>query len=449
MIAAFVTDATEQALRQLNRRGIYECIYLQAKTVDAAHKLVEGGESYSHIIIDLNYFYGGDVDAALDLAERLLQTTASALVTVVPDMDFSKVIMQDIKKVGVQARNIISSSASQFKKQFLELLLRDGVVKDPADMTDACAFYEPNVSYPLELLSDAAQSEQLTLTASAQIFTEDPSPMSLCSTESVPPDLSPVANPPFETDLPSEAVSTPPSPNTLTIAVAGAGVGIGCTTQAMQLLLYLKSQGVDAALIEMQARHSLKEYLEVFETQEIIDETHFCLQDVDIYLGGKCVSKARARHEYLIFDYGNYSEIADITAFLEKDIRIVVAGTKPWQTPLLYDVFDSDDGSIQYLFSSVPLADQSQVKALMLESAAHTFFSDYAPDFFRFCGNELLYAALLGETPITPRKEKTKRQRKGLFSKYRSKLHKLQKAGGNRNAKAIAACRLQGKATAG
>lgn len=449
MIAAFVTDATEQALRQLNRRSIYECIYLQAKTVDAAQKLVEGGESYSHILIDLNYFNGGDVDAALDLAERLLQTTASALVVVVPDMDFSKVIMQDIKKVGVQARNIISGSSSRFKKQFLELLLRDGALKDPTDTADAFAFYGPDAPYPLELLSDAVQSEQPTLTAPAQVFTEDPSPMSSCFTESVPPDSLPVANPPSETDLPSEAVLSPPSPDTLTIAVAGAGVGIGCTTQAMQLLLYLKSQGIDAALIEMQARHSLKEYLEIIEKQEIIDETHFRLQDVDIYLGGKCVSKARAGHEYLIFDYGNYSEIADITAFLEKDIRIVVAGTKPWQTPLLYDVFDSDDGSIQYLFSSVPLADQSQVRALMLDSAAHTFFSDYAPDFFHFCGNELLYAALLGKTPITPHKEKMKKQRNGLFSKYRSKLRKLQKAGGNKNAKAIAACRLQGKATAG
>lgn len=447
MIAAFVTDATEQALRQLNRRGIYECVYLQAKTVDAARKLVEDGECYSHILIDLNYFNGGDVDAALDLAERLLQAAASALVVVVPDMDFGKVIMQDIKKVGVQAHNIISGSASQFKKQFLELLLRDGVVKDPpADTTNAFAFYEPDTPYPLELLIDA---EQPALAAAAQVCTEDPLPMSLCSTESAPPDLSPVANPPFETDLPSEVVSTLPLPDTLTIAVAGAGVGIGCTTQAMQLLLYLKSQGVDAALIEMQARHSLKEYLEIIEKQEIIDETHFRLQDMDIYLGGKCVSKARAGHEYLVFDYGNYSEIADITSFLEKDIRIVVAGTKPWQTPLLYDVFDSDDGSIQYLFSSVPLADQPQVRALMLESAAHTFFSDYAPDFFHFCGNELLYAALLGKTPITPHKEKMKKQRKGLFSKYRSKLHKLQKVGGNKNAKAIAACRLQGKATAG
>lgn len=445
MIAAFVTDATEQALRQLNRRSIYECVYLQTKTVDTAQKLVEGGESYSHIIIDLNYFNGGDVDAALDLAERLLQTTASALVVVVPDMDFSRVIMQDIKKVGVQARNILSGSASRFKKQFLELLLRDGVVKDPADTADAFALYEPDAPYPPELLIDP---EQPVLSEAAQVCTDDSLMISTCSTVSAPPDSSSVTNPPSETDLPSEAVLPPPSPDTLTIAVAGAGAGIGCTTQAMQLLLYLKSQGVDAALIEMQAQHSLKEYLEVFEKQEIIDETHFRLQDVDIYLGGKCVSKARAGHEYLVFDYGNYSEIADITAFLEKDIRIVVAGTKPWQTPLLYDVFDSDDGSIRYLFSSVSLADQPQVRALMLESAAHTFFSDYAPDFFHFCGNELLYAALLGETPMTPHKEKMKKQRKGLFSKYRSKLHKLQKAGGNKNAKAIAACRLQGKATA-
>lgn len=71
MIAAFVTDATEQALRQLNRRSIYECVYLQTKTVDTAQKLVEGGESYSHIIIDLNYFNGGQ--------HALLMRTVAAL----------------------------------------------------------------------------------------------------------------------------------------------------------------------------------------------------------------------------------------------------------------------------------------------------------------------------------------------------------------------------------
>ena len=55
----------------------------------------------------------------------------------------------------------------------------------------------------------------------------------------------------------------------------------------MQILLYLRSQSIDAALVEMVSRHSLSEYDGIMEDEnyEIVDEIHIRVCGSDIYLG--------------------------------------------------------------------------------------------------------------------------------------------------------------------
>lgn len=284
MIAAFVRKNLQATIERLNRREIFSCEFYQARNMDAAKKSVEDGGSFSHIIFDIAYF-DGDIDAGLELLSRFSATTTAIMIVVNDDVNFGLAVKQEALKRGVKPSNIISGTGAAFGKALLEILIRDHVVIDDA------------TSVP----EDIPTVSETTLVAS-----EFPGPV---------------------TALPASAKDN------VSIAVAGAGAGVGCTTQAMQILLYLRSQSVDAALVEMVSRHSLSEYDGIMEDEnyEIVDEIHIRVCGSDIYLGSQSVTKARAQHSYLVYDYGNYEGIPDVSTYLEKDIRVVVGSTKPWE----------------------------------------------------------------------------------------------------------------------
>lgn len=370
MIAALVRADIGQAIERLNRRNIFECNFIRAKNTEAARKQIEDGGSYSHIIIDMAYF-AGDIDTGLDLVGRLTKTLTGTVVAVVDNSVVSLSVLDDTLKAGVKPDNIIniSGNPARLNKCLLEILLRDRVVLE----SDIPALEVENTPAP------------------------------------PPPDIRDAA--------PATPLKT--HNESVTIAVAGAGPGVGCTTQAMQLLLYLRSHGASAALIEVTDRHSLSAYSSVLDDTDYVvaDETHLIICGADIYLGGRCFTKARRSHRYLICDYGDYCDIPDITAFLDKKIRVIVGGAKPWDMEHFADIFEADDGANRYIFSFVAAGDQTAVRRGMEDSADKTFFANYAPDYFNFCGDDALYASVLGNDTliqgvpgIPPQKKK-----KGFF----------------------------------
>lgn len=368
MIAAFVQKNLQATIERLNRREIFSCEFYQVRNMDAAKKSVEDGGSFSHIIFDIAYF-DGDIDAGLELLSRFSATTTAIMIVVNDDVNFGLAVKQEALKRGVKPSNIISGTGAAFGKALLEILIRDHVVIDDA------------TSVP----EDIPTVSETTLVAS-----EFPGPV---------------------TALPASAKDN------VSIAVAGAGAGVGCTTQAMQILLYLRSQSVDAALVEMVSRHSLSEYDGIMEDEnyEIVDEIHIRVCGSDIYLGSQSVTKARAQHSYLVYDYGNYEGIPDVSTYLEKDIRVVVGSTKPWEMGHLNGVFAADDGSIYYVFTFVPAGDQQAVRMQMADAASKTFFSSYAPDYFNFCGNENLYRGIVGNVQASAAPSRPHKKRWFLF----------------------------------
>ena len=116
--------------------------------------------------------------------------------------------------------------------------------------------------------------------------------------------------------------------------------------------------------------------------------------------------QARMEYDYLICDYGDYAQIIDTVSFWEKDIRVLVAGVKPWESDQLSRVFEDDDGSLHYIFSFVPKADEPDVRNQMGESAPNTYFAPYAPDYFSYCGNDEFYAKLIACKKAEPQQKK-------------------------------------------
>ena len=99
----------------------------------------------------------------------------------------------------------------------------------------------------------------------------------------------------------------------------------------------------------------------------------------------------------------------------DRDIRVVVGSTKPWEMGHLNGVFAADDGSIYYVFTFVPAGDQQAVRMQMADAASKTFFSSYAPDYFNFCGNENLYRGIVGNVQASAAPSRPHKKRWFLF----------------------------------
>lgn len=197
-----------------------------------------------------------------------------------------------------------------------------------------------------------------------------------------------------------------PTTRAVTIAVAGGGPRIGATTQAMQLLHYLTAQNFRCAYVDVQQADQMRQYLTVYDKCEQLGPHEYTIQGCHFLDTGKLLMQARMEYDYLICDYGDYAEIADTVSFWEKDIKVLVAGIKPWESDLLSRVFDDDDGSLHYIFSFVARADETDVRNQMGDSAANTQFAPYAPDFFSYCGDDEFYAQIVSCQKTEPQQKK-------------------------------------------
>lgn len=197
-----------------------------------------------------------------------------------------------------------------------------------------------------------------------------------------------------------------PATRAVTVAVAGGGPRIGTTTQAMQLLLYLSAQNYRCAYVDMQQADQMRQYLTVYDNCERLGPHEYTIQGLHFLSTGKLLMQARMEYDYLICDYGDYGQIIDTVSFWEKDIKVLVAGVKPWESDRLSQAFDDDDGSLHYIFSFVARADEADVRNQMGESAPHTQFAPYAPDQFSYCGDDEFYAKIIACKKAEPLQKK-------------------------------------------
>lgn len=385
MIATILLPELSTIINQLNRRGAWVLMPVNGRTANEIVKAIESKGEYTHAIIDIEAIQG-NIDAALNVVERLRTTTGIDIIVIAQGHDRAGGIFRDIVACGISPDKILTDNDTLLKRQIQQLLPTNA---HPAP--DAVGHLSREVAL------DSAASGALN------------------SNDSVKSQLEHRA-PPVESSSPIDKAITPPSqiprdkarqsmifkPPILSkyqptvVAVAGAGARIGATTQAMQMLLYLRSQTRKACVVEMHGRQALEQYIELFDPHDValVDGSHFRIKGCDIFRDPKSFLRAKKDFEYIILDYGRFEDIADETAFLDKDIRVVVCGVKPWESSLIDAIFEIDDGSVQYIFSFAPMTDQKTIREVMRESSEYTYFASYSPDLFSYSGDDELYAKL-------------------------------------------------------
>lgn len=169
-----------------------------------------------------------------------------------------------------------------------------------------------------------------------------------------------------------------------TVGVAGSLCRMGTTTQAIQLVKYLKLMGYAAAYIEMNSNYYINDLISYYEVKKTEDCVIF--EGVELYKREKLLAANRKDYDYLIKDYGYVgSEDFEIVSYTEQDIRIITCGSKPSElsaveTVLRNSVFED----MKFVFSFVPKDDRTAIKEMMEDYAQQTFFVEYVPDPFQY-----------------------------------------------------------------
>lgn len=401
MIAVVANEEILGWVNELNTKGLYEVVPLHGNTAASLQKNIESTPGITHVIIDIEALRN-QFDAALDLMERLYKTKLKIVIIAVAigENAYSTVI-KDIKDAGVQ--DIICTAGAGFKRELNQLLLRDGILgKAPkADEPELPETSVPESSTVKEVAVELSEHVEPAAAKEPRLDKEVPLP-------SVVPRAVKTAGRKHTVPPPADM------PKAITIAFAGLGPRIGTTTQAMQMALYIKAKGAKVCVMQFTAHNSLSEYITVFDNTNLIDAEQYQIADIDIFRSGKNIAKAKMLFDYVICDYGNYLALPDVSAFLDKDIKIIVAGAKPWELQGFDKLFEAGDSSVRYIFSFVPQYDQADVKAMMEHYADKTYFAPYTPDYWDYSGTDDIFSSIIS---LPAAQEPAQHKKKGFLGK--------------------------------
>lgn len=206
------------------------------------------------------------------------------------------------------------------------------------------------------------------------------------------------------------------------IGIAGTMARIGTTTQCLQIVKYLMFKGYRAAYVEINANGYIEKSQRLYsDILEHPGQNYITYNDIDMYHGNNLNDAIRNGYDYIVCDYGSLDDPSfNKVSFMEKEIKIFVAGSKPSEfdkiQPVLQSAVYSDAA---FIFNFIPESDKKDLLEMMCEKAENTIFSGITLDPFDYvAAND--YEKILGvEERIVEEEEKV-----GFFEKLKMKRGK-------------------------
>jgi hypothetical protein len=142
----------------------------------------------------------------------------------------------------------------------------------------------------------------------------------------------------------------------------------------------------------------------------------------DIYYNQKLSEILKEKYDFIIFDFGAFSELETPAVFLDKDIKIMVGGVKAWEMPVYSAIFDKIDGSrgVNFIVNFAPPSEFDNVRKSI--SVWDTYFSEYVPDPFAGDVNIEIYKAIFRDYLTVERVRKaefSEKKKKNIFNFWR------------------------------
>lgn len=199
------------------------------------------------------------------------------------------------------------------------------------------------------------------------------------------------------------------------IAVVGTDHRIGTTTQAIQIVKFLNSQGYRACYVEMNDNKYTNRYLSQESTEDLSyveklkllvggevedDERGYLRTDgIDMYYRqDKLADLFRENYDYLVYDYGVYKSAGfNKTAFLKDDLKFICTCSNVMEFDGAIEIATNPSyNSAKLICSFSAQKDREDIKETFAEYNADNrlYFTDYTPDPY-ILTNFTLYKNLL------------------------------------------------------
>lgn len=170
------------------------------------------------------------------------------------------------------------------------------------------------------------------------------------------------------------------------IALAGASVRIGVTHQAIVLANYLRARGFMVAIAEYNDSQAFRQIQDAFG-ESTLDDGCFFIRGVDYYAAAdvnKIGSILGKSYNFVIVDFGCY-ETCDRVTYNKAEVRMIVAGSKPWEVEAVNAVFARADKDTlkqyHFMFNFTPEKDRRTIRESMGE-ISNVYFLKYTEEPF-------------------------------------------------------------------
>ena len=374
ILGVIATDPVKQVIHEMNFRKDKDIRMLDVRSMEQIAQQIEEEQVFTHVLIQpdaLREKSGG----LLLLVERLCKSTMVEYLVLLDGYPQDSRLVRELEEVGVAAENILFSASLALKQRINELFQN----------AEECAFETAEIE-PLPQTKAKKRKSVSSLFSLPNIFSPKEKTRPLPALPVQPVSM-----------LESKMLSIQKEnlKAAKTIAVAGAGERIGTTTQALQMLLFLRAHNRKAALIEMHENPCLSSYAQVY-SDAVLEKDSCIINGSRLYFSKKALPTIQKEFDFLVLDYGAYRNCA-VQELADSDASIIVCGIKPWEAEEINYTFRENNEKYHYLFSFVPQNDQENVTAQMEEFSQRTFFAPYSPDMFQYNGNDELYKALLSD----------------------------------------------------
>ena len=175
------------------------------------------------------------------------------------------------------------------------------------------------------------------------------------------------------------------------IGIAGVTSRMGTTTTSLQLIRYLQRMGYKACYIEVNYTKFVQEQIRF---EQPLHDAHLGMATIDrmdlFYRKEMLNDVLKKDYDFFVYDYGSADDkLFNRTSFLEKDIRVFVAGIKPNEYEKTYDILCDEyfKEDVFFVFNFVLDKYKEQILEGMASKRDYTFFGVYAPSYFDYIEN--------------------------------------------------------------
>lgn len=333
--------------------------YVPAETrIEQQKREILSYQNVEYMIIDVSQYYDRS-DELVSQIEKIQKTNNAIIIIYGSGFSLKSKLMIDFYKIGV--RNYILGSTLTDQKEQLELCLS--------------GYYDVNGLEELETITLQEQKEEQRLQNECTL-----------------------------------------------IGVAGSMSRIGTTTQAIQIVKYLLYMGYKAAYVEMNDTgyvQALSEIYVDYEEDEDIGDLEY-MNVHHFYRQDRISEILKKDFDYFVYDFGVIgTENFNKTSFLEKDIKILILGSKPSEFYLSRKIVQNEfySGDAIFLYNFAPEGDKADILESMEPMNDRTFFPGYSPEPY-----ELVLSNIDIYEKIIPVEGQRKPEKRSFWSKLRGRI---------------------------